>query len=263
MQNFWVKQAVSVVVCKTKTVDVLLVVLHSTQQNIFSQHYYQSYCDYLLKMDKEQAVFEQLILSDYQKWNCTTLKTFNNYTIIMTNNSDKIIISWMWGFSFLSFFLSWIQQDTLVNFMLYLIIFKILKIWFWTFWRKNCIENCNWKLPKAFRIAQCKQSRLVKPWLNLDLSFIFKSSGTAILETICSSTSNTCVINKMVNWHIVDYHPSPSKLTSRVDPLTFLWTPKGFISPKYFLNFFSNVYITPWLQKSFMVSSFMFHIHGV
>ena len=43
-------------------------------------------------MDKEQAVSEQLSLSDL-KWSCTTLNTFNNYTIIMTNNSDKIRIS--------------------------------------------------------------------------------------------------------------------------------------------------------------------------
>ena len=37
--------------------------LHSTQQYIVFQRYYQSYCDYLLKMgrmDEEQAVFEQL-----------------------------------------------------------------------------------------------------------------------------------------------------------------------------------------------------------
>ena len=66
------------------------------------------------------------------------------------------------------------------------------------------------------------------------------------------STSNACVINKMINWHTVNYHPSPSTLTSRVHLLIFLWTPKGFISPEYFLNFFSNVYIAPWLQKSFI-----------
>ena len=39
----------------------------STQENFVFLHYYQSYCDYLLKMgrmDGEQAVFEQLTLSD-------------------------------------------------------------------------------------------------------------------------------------------------------------------------------------------------------
>ena len=40
-------------------------------------------------MDEEQVVFEQLTLSDFKKWSSTSLKTFNNYTIIMTNNSDK------------------------------------------------------------------------------------------------------------------------------------------------------------------------------
>ena len=44
-------------------------------------------------MDKEQAVFEQLTLRDFKKWNFSALKTFNNYTITMANNSDKIIIS--------------------------------------------------------------------------------------------------------------------------------------------------------------------------
>ena len=55
----------------------------------------------------------------------------------------------------------------------------------------------------------------------------------------------------MVNEHTVDYHPSPSEFTSRIHPLIFLWTPKEFISPEYFLNFFSNLYIPPWLQESF------------
>ena len=52
--------------------------LHSTKQNIIFQQYYQSYCDYLLKMgrmDEEQAVFEQLTLSDFKKWSSTALKT--------------------------------------------------------------------------------------------------------------------------------------------------------------------------------------------
>ena len=41
-------------------------------------------------MDKEQAVFEQLILSDFKKWSSSALKTFNNYTTAMTNNSWQI-----------------------------------------------------------------------------------------------------------------------------------------------------------------------------
>ena len=58
-------------------------------------------------------------------------------------------------------------------------------------------------------------------------------------------------INKMVHKYAVDYHPSPSQLISRMYPLIFLWTPKGFISPESFLNFFLNLYIPPWLRKSF------------
>ena len=52
---------------------------------------------------------------------------------------------------------------------------------------------------------------------------------------------------------IIYYHPSPSQLISRILPLIFLWTPKGFISPESFLNFFLNLYIPPWLWKSFKV----------
>ena len=40
-------------------------------------------------MDEEQAVCEQLTLSDFKKWSSTVLKTFNNYTIIITNNNYK------------------------------------------------------------------------------------------------------------------------------------------------------------------------------
>ena len=58
-------------------------------------------------------------------------------------------------------------------------------------------------------------------------------------------------INKMVNKHTVDYHPIPSQLISRIYPLIFLWIPKGFISQESFLNFFVNLYIPPWLWKSF------------
>ena len=50
---------------------------HSTQQNIIFQHYYKSYGDYLSKMDRtdeEQAVFEQLTLSDFKKCSSAVLK---------------------------------------------------------------------------------------------------------------------------------------------------------------------------------------------
>ena len=38
---------------------------------------------------------------------------------------------------------------------------------------------------------------------------------------------------------------------TRIHSLIFLWTLKGFISPEYFLNFFLDLYISPWLRKSF------------
>ena len=55
----------------------------------------------------------------------------------------------------------------------------------------------------------------------------------------------------MVNKHTVDYHPSPPQLISRTHPLIFLLTSKGFISPESFLNFFLNLGIPPWLQRTF------------
>ena len=41
-------------------------------------------------MDKEQAVFEQLTLSDFEIWSSPALKAFNNHSKMMTNNSDNI-----------------------------------------------------------------------------------------------------------------------------------------------------------------------------
>ena len=45
-------------------------------------------------------------------------------------------------------------------------------------------------------------------------------------------------INKMVNKHTVDYHPSRLPLTSRIHPLIFLWTPKRVYLSRIFLQFF-------------------------
>ena len=62
----------------------------------------------------------------------------------------------------------------------------------------------------------------------------------------------------MVNELTVDYHPSPSALTSRVHPRSILWTLEEFISVEYFLNFFSNLlagFNTMVMEK--------FQIHGV
>ena len=45
------------------------------------------------------------------------------------------------------------------------------------------------------------------------------------------------------------HHPTPLELTSRIHTLMLLWTPKRFICPECFLNFFSNLYDPPWLPK--------------
>ena len=55
----------------------------------------------------------------------------------------------------------------------------------------------------------------------------------------------------MVYKDTVDYQPIPSQLISRIHYLIFLWNPKGFIFPVPLLIFFQNLYILPWLKKSF------------
>ena len=101
--------------------------------------------------------------------------------MMMTNNSGKIRILRVVFLSLLLIF-ELIQQVALVNLMSFLNILKILIISFWTFWRKNCISlglwaSFSWKSCKAFRIALCKQPRLVKPCLNSDLYFLSKTSN--------------------------------------------------------------------------------------
>ena len=83
----------------------------------------------------------------------------------------------------------------------------------------------------------------------------------------CPLFSENCLkprarINKMVNKRTIDYHPSPSQSISRIHTLIFLWTPTGFISPESFLKFFLNLFIPPWLWKSFkFIVSKLLQIH--
>ena len=135
-------------------------------------------------MDEEKTVFTVNFKWLQEVGSTTSLKTFNNYTIIIINNMTKKKIFWVKCFCLCCLFLSQF------NWLLWWI-FKVLKISFWTFWRKNCISLNLWalfiiKLCKAFRIAQCKQPRLVKPCLNSDIYVIFQTFGTALLETTVS-----------------------------------------------------------------------------
>ena len=70
-------------------------VLSFTSNFTFStiKYYFSALTLKLGSMDKKQAVFEQFTLRDYKKWNSSALKTFNNCTIILNNNSDKITAS--------------------------------------------------------------------------------------------------------------------------------------------------------------------------
>ena len=96
------------------------------------------------RMDKKQAVFEQITLSDFKKWSSTALKTLNNYTIIIINNSYKIR---KLKLSLLLIF-ELIQQATLMNFMLYLNIFKILKIFMLNISKEKTTDLLHCKLLK-------------------------------------------------------------------------------------------------------------------
>ena len=64
------------------------------------------------------------------------------------------------------------------------------------------------------------------------------------------------IMNRLVNKHTGEYHPSPSQLTLRILPLMFLRTPKRFAFPESFLNFFPKpAYFTMVAEK--------FQIYGV
>ena len=41
-------------------------------------------------MNKEQALFEHLTLSDFKMWSSSVLKNIGNYSIIVANNPDNI-----------------------------------------------------------------------------------------------------------------------------------------------------------------------------
>ena len=62
-------------------------------------------------------------------------------------------------------------------------------------------------------------------------------------------------INKLANEHSVDYHLSPSELTSRIHLLIFIWTPKDL----YLQNIFSIFFPT---CMAIMIAE-IFHFYGV
>ena len=44
-------------------------------------------------MDEEQTVFRQFAFRKFKTWSSITSKTFNNYSMLMTDNSDNLEIS--------------------------------------------------------------------------------------------------------------------------------------------------------------------------
>ena len=61
----------------------------------------------------------------------------------------------------------------------------------------------------------------------------------------------------MINKHTVNYHPSPSQLISRIQPLIFPWTPRGVYLSSIFLGFF------PKLVYSIIVVVEKFQVYSV
>ena len=130
------------------------------------------------------------------------------------------------------------------------------------FIRLRFLAEVSTKLQKMHFFGQFKDYNSERKHGNQtnDLIFLFTFSALLIqnqsLIFCCPLFSENYLnpqarINKMVNKHTNDYHPITSQLISRIQTPIFLWTPKGFISSESFLNFFLNLYIPPWLRKSF------------
>ena len=89
------KQEITVLkVIKTLWILFLIPILHSTQRSSQYQHYKQSYCDNLSKMSrmvKEQTILEQLALIVLKISSSTAVTTFNNCSILTTNNNDNSV----------------------------------------------------------------------------------------------------------------------------------------------------------------------------
>ena len=62
-------------------------------------------------------------------------------------------------------------------------------------------------------------------------------------------------INKMVNKHTVNYHPSPLQLISRIYSLILLCIPKWFISPVFFmLRLLTNAFASQKIESVYFYS---------
>ena len=80
------------------------------------------------RMVEEQAVFEQLTLNDFKMWKSTVLKTFNNYSITMSNIRRNLRILMM------VMLFPWLLISELIQLM-FLNILKISKVFFKDFER--------------------------------------------------------------------------------------------------------------------------------
>ena len=139
--------------------------------------------------DEIKSIFLSFLLDLIKANKKTFFSEGSDFKNLHRNNKNIMSVV----FSSLLLIFKLIQQAALVNFMLLLNILKLLTINL-TFKILNEKLYILWlvgsfflKTIKTFRKAQRKQQRLVKPCLISDLYFIYKTFGTALLETIISN----------------------------------------------------------------------------
>ena len=84
----------------------------------------------------------------------------------------------------------------------------------------------------------------------MPISFISKSTSPFSAAPFFRRLSTLRSRSTMVNEHTVDYHPCPSELISRIEPLIFYGLLRGLSLQNIAWIFFSNLYIPRWLRKN-------------
>ena len=114
----------------------------------------------------------------------------------------------------------------------------MIKFW----WEFHLQSHCTAfvQIKRAFKSYFChqknnKKAEFLQPpyyFVEVPISPISKSTPHFVLPLFFEEYLNPQVkINKMGNEHTLDYHPSSSRLTSRIHPLIHLWNPKGLWIP--------------------------------
>ena len=132
--------------------------------------------------------------------------------------------------------------------------------------RLRFLAEANIKLQKMYFFGQFKDYNSERKHGNWTNDPIFSSNFSALLfqsqsPSFCcplfseNYLNSQARIKKIVNKHTVYYHPNPSQLIWRIHTLVFLWTPKGFISPRIFLDFFPKPVYSTMVMEKFQIYS--------